>query len=91
MFCYRFDDMNMKDWPLPAKAEQAYLKLERRGLYFRAFLSPDGEKWGPITGPFGTLGRPKLKVGLAAYSTSAEPSKVRFDQFKLTRLGPKKD
>lgn len=89
MFYNRFDDMNMKDWPLPVKAEQAYLKLERRGLYFRAFLSPDGEKWGPITGPFGTLGRPKFKVGLAAFSTSTEPFKVRFDQFKLTRISPK--
>jgi len=29
----------------------------------------------------------KLKVGLAAYSTSTEPFKVRFDQFKLIRDG----
>jgi regulation of enolase protein 1 (concanavalin A-like superfamily) len=31
----------------------------------------------------------KIKVGLAACSTSTEPFKVRFDQFKLTR-GQKK-
>lgn len=31
----------------------------------------------------------RIKVGLAAYSTSKEPFKVRFDQFKLTLGGEK--
>ena len=32
-----------------------------------------------------------LKVGLAAYSTSTGPLKVRFDQFKLTPTVPTTD
>jgi hypothetical protein len=81
-------DRDWKQWPLPDKAEHAYLKLEWDGKLFRAFLGPDGEKWTQIGGPFGCRVPPKLKVGLAAYSTSTEPFKVRFDQFKLTRIGP---
>jgi hypothetical protein len=56
-------------WPLAATGDHAYLKLERRGKLFRAFLSPDGEKWVRIGGPFGGPIPTKLKVGLAAYST----------------------
>ncbi len=76
--------------------ECIYLRLDRRGNSIYRFLSPDGRKWyaGSDTRD-GTLDRTvyvefsalpaKLKVGLAAYSTSTEPFKVRFDQFKLIR------
>lgn len=78
------------------KEERIYLRLDRRGNAIYRFLSPDGEKWyaGSDTRD-GTIERTisvefsalpaKLKVGLAAYSTSTEPFKVLFDQFKLIR------
>lgn len=83
-------DCGWKPWPLPEKADNAYLRLERRKNTFYPSLSPDGEKWTPLFGPMG-FGRltAKLTVGLAAYSTSSERSKVRFDQIKLTQ-GKKK-
>ena len=80
-----------KHWPLPEKANQAYLRWERRGEYFSPSISADGEKWTPLMGPMGFGSLPaKLKVGLAAYSTSTERSKVRFDKFKLIQNRKKK-
>jgi hypothetical protein len=37
---------------------------------------------------FGTGLPAKLKVGVAAFSTSKGPFKARFDRFKLTALAP---
>lgn len=91
-------------WELPWKQqirngneERIYLRLDRRGNAIFRFLSPDGKKWyagsdmserGTISVEFSSLPA-NLKVGLAAYSSSTEPFKVRFDQFKLVR-GQKK-
>lgn len=84
-------DRRYKTWPLPDEADHAYLRLERRGDKFYPYVSPDGEKWLLLVGSMGVVGLPaKLKVGLAAYSTSTEPAKVRFEEFKLTR-GRKKE
>jgi regulation of enolase protein 1 (concanavalin A-like superfamily) len=71
-------------WPLPEKAEYAYLRLDHRaGGWSSFYVSPDGEKWTRLdyvrSVPAGG------KVGLAAYSTSTEPAKVIFDQLKLAR------
>ena len=72
-----------QNWPLPEKADCAYLRLEQRGEWICFFISPDGKKWTPLR-HWGR--RPPIRiVGLAAYSTSTEPSKVRFDQLKLAR------
>ncbi|HEY7328129.1 MAG TPA: hypothetical protein VH592_10835 [Gemmataceae bacterium] len=60
----------------------------RDGRHFDYFLSPDGEKWSGLGSRSGPPA--KVKLGLAAYSTSSEPSKVRFDQLKLWR-GKKKE
>jgi hypothetical protein len=69
----------------PANEERIYLRFEREGNCVRKVYSLDGERRYPtITVDCKTLPN-KLKVGLAAYSTSTEPFKVRFDQFKLTR------
>jgi hypothetical protein len=47
------------------------------------FISADGEKWTRLAHlPSVPAGG---KIGLAAYSTSPEPSKVIFDQLKLAR------
>lgn len=97
-------NMYVDGWKLPWKQqirkgneEHIYLRLDRRGNSIYRFLSPDSEKWyagsdmreeGSISVEFSSLPT-KLKVGLAAYSTSTEPFKVRFDQFKLSRGGKK--
>jgi regulation of enolase protein 1 (concanavalin A-like superfamily) len=73
-----------------AKEERIYLRFERKGNGFREAISPDGKTWTTHVSMTGFLNLPrKLKVGLAAYSTSTEPFKVRFDQFKLIRGGEK--
>jgi len=73
----------------PAHEEQVYLRFERQGNNIRKTVSLDGKKWEPTLN-WGTKGLPKkFKAGLAAYSTSTEPFKVRFDQFKLIRGGEK--
>lgn len=69
-------------WPLPQKADYAYLRLENWDEWSRFFISPDGEKWTQLV--FAPMPK-KCKLALAAYSTSTEPSKVRFDQLKLAR------
>jgi regulation of enolase protein 1 (concanavalin A-like superfamily) len=72
------------------KEEYIYLLLERQGDVIKDSISPDGKKW-PVNGNVSIPNLPaKFKVGLAAFSTSTEPSKVRFDQFKLT-WGKKKE
>jgi len=79
-------DSGWKDWPFPKKMDYAYLRLEQRDTWINLFISPDGEKWTRVSAH---SGQPeKFKLGLVAYSTSTEPSKVRFDQLKLT-LGKK--
>lgn len=66
--------------------EHIYLRLDRRGQEIFRFLSPDGKDWGVGSVSVKIPDLPaKLKVGIAAYSTSTEPFKVRFDQFKLSR------
>lgn len=94
--------MYVDGWELPwqqqirkGNEERIYLRLDRRGNAIYQFLSPDGEKWyagsdtregvGTISVEFPVL-PVKLKVGIAAYSSSTEPFKIRFDEFKLIRV-----
>jgi hypothetical protein len=77
-------------WPVPwekdvqaRNEEHIYLRLDRRGRFIYQALSPDGKNWtyqARIDDPKMSA---KLKIGLAAYSTSAEPFKPCFDRFKL--------
>jgi regulation of enolase protein 1 (concanavalin A-like superfamily) len=78
---------NPKDW-VPNE-EHIYLRIEREGNWIRNVLSPDGKTWERHNSSKDPKLPSKFKVGLAAYSTSTEPFKVRFDQFKLIR-GEKK-
>lgn len=72
-----------KNWPLAEKAEYAYLRLDHREGWGIFYISPDGDKWTQLEYlPHLTA---KCKVSLAAYSTSTERAKVRFDRLKLTR------
>lgn len=80
---HMIEDTGWKDWPFPKKTDSAYLRLEQQNAWISCYISPDGERWTRLSAQ---SGQPeKFKLGLAAYSTSTEPSKVRFDQFKLTR------
>jgi hypothetical protein len=87
----RIFNMEM-DWVAPWKPDPAgekeahvYLRLERQGDIISEAISPDGKKW-TYSFTVRIKGLPeKVEVGMAAYSTSTEPFKVRFDQFKLTR------
>lgn len=77
-------------WPFKVKPEHVYMRLERRGVFLNCKIGPDGKTWVKIGG-INLLGLPsKLKVGFAAFSTSTDPSKVRFDQIKLWQ-GKKKE
>jgi hypothetical protein len=79
-----------RGWPFKAKPEHVYMRLVRQDLSLFCKIGPDGKSWVSIGG-INLVGLPsKLKVGLAAYSTSTDPSKVRFDQLKLS-LGKKKE
>lgn len=74
-----------KNWPFKAIPEHVYLRLERWGDILYHSISPDGKLWVRVGGGW-IVGLPyKLEVGLAAYSTSADPSKVHFDQLMLVR------
>lgn len=79
-----------KNWPFKTRPEHVYLSLKREGDILYCKISSDRKEWVTIGGGQ-FLGLPsKLKVGLAAYSTSNEPSKARFDQLKLTQDKRKK-
>jgi hypothetical protein len=66
---------------MPKQNYSAYLRLERSNGWLNFFISADGEKWTRLIKRSDP--HTKLKLGLAAYSTSSEPSKVRFDKLKL--------
>lgn len=82
-------DKNWEKWPFKAKPEYVYLRLMRKGALLDYSISPDGKSW-VMGGGLNLLSLPsKIKVGLVAFTTSTEPSKVRFDQLKLSH-GKKK-
>lgn len=70
--------------------EHIYLKLERRGHFIYEAISPDGEEWSYQFRVEDHDLPAKVKVGLAACSTSTEPFKPHFDNFKL-QLGRAKE
>jgi hypothetical protein len=82
-------DRGWRDWPIPKNADCVHVRMEQRGYWIRFFLSPDGEKWTESMGTGPSL-LAKGKVGLAAYTTSSEPSKVRIDQIKFTQGNKKR-
>lgn len=71
---------------LPVDEEQIYLRIERQGHSIHEAVGRNGKTWISNVSLEDLQGlRKKFKAGLAAYSTSTEPFKVRFDQFKLIR------
>jgi hypothetical protein len=79
---FEFGSIRQEGHPQPYLAFRYYCGPLSPGMH----LSPDGTEIRPTT-HFEIVNLPaKLKVGLFAVSTSTEPLKVRFDQFKLTEL-----
>jgi hypothetical protein len=78
-------DKHFQDWPFKGKPDHVYQRLERQGEILLYKISSDGKSWVTMGGGQ-FIGLPsRLKVGLAAFSTSTELSKVRFDQLNLAR------
>ncbi len=74
------------EWPFKGKPDYVYLRLERWGEILSYKISSDGKSWVPTYGVGQIGGLPsKLKVGFTACSTSSDPSKVQFDQLKITQ------
>jgi hypothetical protein len=89
------NDPKGEGWAYPGQATKAFLKLELRhhkgGCRIRCFDSLDGKKWARWSATENSYygGVPKkLKVGVAASSTSTRSCKLTFDRFKLTPLPP---
>jgi hypothetical protein len=77
--------------PLVGGGKQLYLRCECQSNIIKCYYSADGRKWISWN-PGMRYNVPKTakpKVGLMAFSTSKNRSKVYFDQFNLTSL-PKK-
>ena len=81
-------DPGWQNWPMAKNANTAYVRVEQRGDIIHFFLSPDGKKWTELLSTAPSL-PVKGKVGLAAYTTSSEPSKVFFDQIKFSNVKKK--
>jgi RNA polymerase sigma factor (sigma-70 family) len=73
----------------PLEDKATYLRLERKGDKLLASVSHDGKKWSELS-PLELKLPAKLKLGVGAGSTSTEPFKPRFDEFKLTQSGDRK-
>jgi regulation of enolase protein 1 (concanavalin A-like superfamily) len=77
----------------PTLGAPAYLRLERRGDGLTFLAGQDGEKWEKMAElnphfPRPVKIPPRVKVGVFAEATALGPFTARFDQFKLTPLGP---
>jgi WD40 repeat protein/regulation of enolase protein 1 (concanavalin A-like superfamily) len=64
--------------------EQTYLRLQRRGGKLLGSVSEDGQQWTQLQ-PLDFVFPEKVKVGVAALTTSANPFSPSFDQFQLQR------
>jgi regulation of enolase protein 1 (concanavalin A-like superfamily) len=59
-----------------------YLRLERKGSRILGAVSFDGSTWRPLK-PIDTVWPAKLKVGLAAISSSSQPFEAQFTEYAL--------
>jgi RNA polymerase sigma factor (sigma-70 family) len=68
----------------PLKDRDTWLRLERKGDLICGFVSQDGKEWHQLKALEVKLPA-KVKVGVAAGTTSTETFKPRFDLFQLTQ------
>jgi RNA polymerase sigma factor (sigma-70 family) len=73
----------------PLEDKPTYVRLERRGDKLLASASHDGKEWWELE-PLEVKLPAKLKLGVAAGTTSTDPFKPSYDDFRLTPLGTKK-
>jgi regulation of enolase protein 1 (concanavalin A-like superfamily) len=72
-------------WPkyTPPDDKAIYLRLQREGDCLLASVSQDGERWTELE-PLDLRQPAKIKIGIAACSTSDVQFRPRFDDFHLT-------
>ena len=70
----------------PLVEKETYLRLERKGDKVLGSVSEDGKTWHPLN-PIDLKLPKKVKLGVAAGTTSTDTFSPRYDDFKLTRAG----
>jgi regulation of enolase protein 1 (concanavalin A-like superfamily) len=75
---------------LPLEAKATHLRLERKGEKILASVSEDGKKWHDMD-PLELKLPAKVKLGVAACTTSTDTFAPHFDQVKLTMGKGKKE
>jgi regulation of enolase protein 1 (concanavalin A-like superfamily) len=75
---------------LPLTGKTTYLRMERKGELLMGSISEDGKKWRDMD-PITIKLPAKIKLGVAACTTSSEPFAPHYDQFKLTAKKMKKE
>jgi hypothetical protein len=70
-------------------AGDCYLRLEHKGRRFFGAVSSNGSNWHRFM-PIDTVWPAKLRIGLLAINSSAEPFSVRFEDFLVNgkQVGP---
>ncbi len=65
--------------------EDRWLRLERRGDTFSAFVRPDGRDWTALE-PIDVKWPSRLKIGVAAINSCGDAMAVRFGDYALERI-----
>jgi len=69
----------------PFKADEVWLRLERKGDRFTGYVSKDGESWY-LCGWADISMEDPIKVGLHALCPSSPATSTRFEYFKIYRI-----
>jgi hypothetical protein len=70
----------------PLEEKETYLRLERKGDKVLGSVSEDGKTWHALN-PIDLKLPRKVKLGVAAGTTSTDTFSPRYDGFKLTQAG----
>jgi regulation of enolase protein 1 (concanavalin A-like superfamily) len=70
---------------LPLKARETFLRLHRKGNKIHGAVSEDGKKWHDLA-PLELKLPAKLKLGIAAGTTSEKSFSPHYDRFKLRKV-----
>jgi hypothetical protein len=68
----------------PLEEKETYLRLERKGDKVLGSVSQDGKTWHALN-PIDLKLPRKVKLGVAAGTTSTDTFSPRYDSFKLTQ------
>jgi regulation of enolase protein 1 (concanavalin A-like superfamily) len=69
----------------PMKGGDCWLRMERKGSRIHGSISFDGKTWKDLK-PIQTVWPTKLKIGVAAVSSSGLPFAVTFEEFVVKRV-----